>query len=62
MQMENTFEILNLQYKCFNIFFKTNVEWDLLNYLYNNLKKENFNTLKWDLKTALTTNASGKYI
>jgi hypothetical protein len=62
MQMVNTFEILNLQYKCFNIFFKTNVEWDLLIYLYNNLKKENFNTLKWDLKTALTTNASGKYI
>jgi hypothetical protein len=29
----------------------------LLSYLYHNLQDENYETLKWDLRNALTTNA-----
>ena len=58
--MVNIFNELTIPIYYFSKIYDVSV--DLLNYLYNNLKKENFNTLKWDLKTALTTNASGKYI
>jgi hypothetical protein len=52
--MENIFEKINLQY---NYFFNLNLGWDLFYYLYDNLENEN-DTLKWDLRHALTTNAN----
>jgi hypothetical protein len=66
MQMENTFEKLILQNNYFNIssndLFKTNLEWNLLKYLNDNLKYENNIILTWELDTVLTTNANGEYI
>ena len=64
--MENIFEKLILQNNYFNIssndLFKTNLEWNLLKYLNDNLKYENNIILTWELDTVLTTNANGEYI
>jgi hypothetical protein len=60
MQMVNIFNELIISIYYFSKIYDVSV--DLLNYLYNNLKKENFNTLTWNLQDALTTNANGKYI
>jgi hypothetical protein len=48
----------------FNNFFNQyrNLEWDLLNYLNDNLHDENYNLLNQDLKNALAINVNGKYI
>jgi hypothetical protein len=66
MQMENIFEKLILQNNYFNIssndLFKTNLEWNLLKYLNDNLKYENNIISTWELDTVLTTNANGEYI
>jgi hypothetical protein len=35
---------------------------DLLMYLYNNIKNENYNIFRLDLKNVLTINANGKYV
>ena len=51
--MENIFEKINLRY---NYFFNVNLEWDLLNYLDNNLYDE---TVRWNLRNTLTINANG---
>jgi hypothetical protein len=63
--MENIFEKLILQNNYFNIssndLFKTNLEWNLLKYLNDNLKYENNIILTWELDTVLTINANGKY-
>jgi hypothetical protein len=60
MQMVNIFNELTIPRYYFSKIYDVSV--DLLNYLYNNLKKENFNTLTWNLQDALTTNANGEYI
>jgi hypothetical protein len=60
MQMVNIFNELTIPIYYFSKIYDVSV--DLLNYLYNNLKKENFNTLTWNLQDALTTNANGEYI
>jgi hypothetical protein len=60
MQMVNIFNELIISIYYFSKIYDVSV--DLLNYLYNNLKKENFNTLTWNLQDALTTNANGEYI
>jgi hypothetical protein len=60
MQMKNIFNELTIPIYYFSKIYDVSV--DLLNYLYNNLKKENFNTLTWNLQDALTTNANGEYI
>ena len=64
--MENIFEKLILQNNYFNIssndLFKTNLEWNLLKYLNDNLKYENNIISTWELDTVLTTNANGEYI
>jgi len=58
--MVNIFNELTIPIYYFSKIYDVSV--DLLNYLYNNLKKENFNTLTWNLQDALTTNANGEYI
>jgi hypothetical protein len=60
MQMNNIFNKLNLR----NYFFdqKLNIKTDFICYLYDNLEKENYETLRWDLKIALTNNGNGEYI
>ena len=58
--MVNIFNELTIPRYYFSKIYDVSV--DLLNYLYNNLKKENFNTLTWNLQDALTTNANGEYI
>jgi hypothetical protein len=58
--MKNIFNELTIPRYYFSKIYDVSV--DLLNYLYNNLKKENFNTLTWNLQDALTTNANGEYI
>jgi hypothetical protein len=58
--MKNIFNELIISIYYFSKIYDVSV--DLLNYLYNNLKKENFNTLTWNLQDALTTNANGEYI
>jgi hypothetical protein len=42
-------------------FFILNIEWDLYNYISNNLDKQNYITFRLDLSIALKTNANGKY-
>jgi hypothetical protein len=61
--MENIFNELPIPIYYFNIYtnYYDVLKSDLYYYLYNNLKNEN-NTLKWELKNALTTNTNGKYI
>jgi hypothetical protein len=58
--MKNIFNELIISIYYFSKIYDVSV--DLLNYLYNNLKKENFNTLTWNLQDALKTNANGEYI
>jgi hypothetical protein len=55
MLMENIFDELNLLYYYFNVYDISN---DLHLYLYDNLNNENYDTLRWDLRNALTTNAN----
>jgi hypothetical protein len=57
--MENIFNVITIPN---NYFFNVNLEWDLLKYLNDNLKHENNIILTWELYTALTINANGKYI
>ena len=46
-----------------NYFFDSiSISDDLFNYIFDNLKNENNNILRWDLRNALTINANGEYI
>jgi hypothetical protein len=57
--MENIFEkLITKQY--FDVF--SNLKNDLLFYLFDKLKIENNNILRWDLRNALTNNANEEYI
>jgi hypothetical protein len=58
MQMNNIFEKQAIPKHYFNNLLKTNFEWNLLNYLNDNLKRENNIILTWELDTALTINAN----
>jgi hypothetical protein len=51
--MENIFNVITIPN---NYFFNVNLEWDLLNYLDNNLYDE---TVRWNLRNTLTINANG---
>jgi hypothetical protein len=57
--MENIFNKLIIS---MDDFFILNIEWDLYNYISDNLDKQNFITFRLDLSIALKTNANGKYI
>jgi hypothetical protein len=57
--MENIFNKLIIS---MDDFFILNIEWDLYNYISNNLDKQNYQTFCWDLKNALTNNANEEYI
>ena len=57
--MENIFNKLIIS---MDDFFILNIEWDLFNYISNNLDKQNYQTFCWDLSIALTTNANEEYI
>jgi hypothetical protein len=60
--MKNIFEKFNLQYYYFGDLLKdTNLEWDLYNYLHENLTEEIKNLLDVNLENSLTTNANGEY-
>ena len=60
--MKNIFEKFNLQYYYFgNLLKDTNLEWDLYNYLHENLTEEIKNLLDVNLENSLTTNANGEY-
>jgi hypothetical protein len=59
--MNNIFEKQPITEHYFNKLFKTNLEWNLLKYLNDNLKDENNIILTWELDTVLTINANGKY-
>jgi hypothetical protein len=56
--MNNIFEKQAIPKHYFNNLLKTNFEWNFLNYLYDNLKNENNDILKWDLQIALKINAN----
>jgi hypothetical protein len=56
--MNNIFEKQAIPKHYFNNLLKTNFEWNLLNYLNDNLKRENNIILTWELDTALTINAN----
>jgi hypothetical protein len=57
--MKNTFKKIRIT----NYFFDSiSISDDLFNYIFDNLKNENNNIFRWDLKNALTTNANGEYI
>jgi hypothetical protein len=58
--MVNIFNKVKLPFFFDNLFI-TNLEWDLLKYIDENLSNEN-NLLRWGLKTALKINANGEYI
>jgi hypothetical protein len=58
MQMVNIFNELIIS---MDDFFILNIEWDLYNYISDNLYIE-IHTLSQDLSIALKTNANGKYI
>jgi hypothetical protein len=59
MQMENIFKKIRIT----NYFFDSiSISDDLFNYIFDNLKNENNNILRWDLRNTLTTNANGEYI
>jgi hypothetical protein len=61
--MKNIFEKFNLQYYYFgNLLKDTNLEWDLYNYLHENLTEEIKNLLDVNLENSLTTNANEEYI
>jgi hypothetical protein len=60
--MKNIFEKFNLRYYYFGDLLKdTNLEWDLYNYLHENLTEEIKNLLDVNLENSLTTNANGEY-
>jgi hypothetical protein len=59
MQMDNIFNKITIpNYSFFN--FSINITHSLFDYLYDNLYIED--TLTWNLRNALTTNANGEYI
>jgi hypothetical protein len=58
--MVNIFNDLTIPKQFFNL--SLNITHDLYYYLFDNLQKENYKTLSWDLKTALIINANGEYI
>jgi hypothetical protein len=61
--MKNIFEKFNLQYYYFgNLLKDTNLEWDLYNYLHENLTEEIKNLLDVNLENSLKTNANEEYI
>jgi hypothetical protein len=60
MEMENIFDKQDHLFS--NLFKNINLEWDLIDYLYINLEKENYETFLLDLEIALTINANGEYI
>jgi hypothetical protein len=61
--MENIFDVhKKIIHTYFFDFFPNPIKSDLYDYLYNNLDIENYNTLRLDLKNALTINANGEYI
>jgi hypothetical protein len=57
--MENIFKKNIIPYNYFNL--SIIIKYDLYDYLYDNLQNEQKNTLKFDLRNALKTNANGKY-
>ena len=58
--MKNIFNKNEITNYYFNVSF--NITHHLLNYLNDNLENENYQTLCWDLKIALTINANEKNI
>jgi hypothetical protein len=57
--MKNIFKKIRIT----NYFFDSiSISDDLFNYIFDNLKNENNNILRWDLRNTLTTNANGEYI
>jgi hypothetical protein len=56
MQMENIFEIINLQYNYFSMLL--DMDYGLYNYIDDNLYDENYVTFYRDLETALKINAN----
>ena len=58
--MVNIFNDLTIPKQFFNL--SLNITHDLYNHLYNNLKRENYKTLRWDLSIALKTIANEEYI
>ena len=60
--MVNIFNKITIPNYFFNCFYLYILDDDILNHLYNNLDKENFNILIFDLTPILTTNANGEYI
>ena len=60
--MVNIFNDLTIPNYFFDSFYLYILDDDILNHLYNNLDKENYNILIFDLRNALTINANGEYI
>jgi hypothetical protein len=60
--MVNIFNDLTIPNYLFDSFYLYILDDDILNHLYNNLDKENYNILIFDLRNALTINANGEYI
>jgi hypothetical protein len=58
--MVNIFNDLTIPKQFFNL--SLNITHDLHNYIFDNLKNENYNILSGDLNNALTINANGEYI
>jgi hypothetical protein len=60
MQMVNIFNelIIPIYYFSKKNFILKDIKQDLIDYLYENLFNENYNTFRWDLRNALTTNAN----
>jgi hypothetical protein len=57
--MKNIFNEIRMT----NYFFDSiSISDDLFNYIFDNLKNENNNILRWDLRNALTNNANEEYI
>jgi hypothetical protein len=62
MQMENIFTEHEILTYFFDRYFVYHINPNLLMYLYDNLKNENYETLRMDLEIALTNNVNGEYI
>jgi hypothetical protein len=61
--MVNIFEKIRITNYFFDIYLNLKlIKPDLHNYLFDNLKNENNNILRWDLQTALKINANEEYI
>jgi hypothetical protein len=60
--MVNIFNDLTIPNYFFDSFYLYILHDDILNHLYNNLKRENIDTLTRDLEIALTNYANGEYI